>query len=119
MRKLLTGMGSMHSKVATQCISTVKSNGILLKYFITIGSGSGSGSDNDDYMNDSNDNSSSSSSGRPINGSSSRDAELLLQWKKDMLDRLVEVLRRNRNHWHPAVKRLSGELFDTLLNHLE
>ena len=102
--KLLNGMVSMHSKVASQCLSVVENNSVLLKYFVTINNDN----DEDDYNNK--------------NENSAKIVVLsdeLINWKQDRFDKLVEVLRRNRLHWHPNVKNASALLFDILLNYLE
>jgi hypothetical protein len=38
-------------------------------------------------------------------------------WKEKQFDKLIEILRKNRNHWHPMVKSASGRLFDIILNY--
>ena len=102
--KLLNGMVSMHSKVASQCLSVVENNSVLLKYFVTI--------NNDNDEDD--DNNKNENSAKMVVLS-----DELINWKQDRFDKLVEVLRRNRLHWHPNVKNASALLFDTLLNYLE
>ena len=105
--KLLIGMLSMHSKVASQCLSVVENNSILLKYFVTINS------DNDEDDNDDNINKNENSAKTVVL------SDELINWKQDRFDKLVDVLRRNRLHWHPHVKNASALLFDILLNYLE
>ena len=102
LQKLLYGMFSMHSKIATQSISVLQNNSILLKYFVTVNS------DIETIEQE--------------HGNRSKTvifSEELLNWRQDQLDKLVEILRKNRNHWHPIVKDSSAEFFDILLNYLE
>jgi hypothetical protein len=147
-QKLLNGMSSNHCKIALLCLNIASKQEILLKYFVTIPVNDDDYDyDYDDdrnrdrneseQYNNKNDNnynvdcydsieaihihkkSPKKDSNKKEIDSITAPSDDLINWKQDKFDRLVEVLRKNRNHWHPNVKALSGELFDTLLNYLE
>ena len=148
-QKLLNGMSSNHCKIALLCLNIASKQEILLKYFVTIPVNNddddyddydndrnrdrnGSEQYNNKYDNyndvDCHDSIEAIHIHKKIPQKDNNKKEIdsitapsddLINWKQDKFDRLVEVLRKNRNHWHPNVKALSGELFDTLLNYLE
>ena len=131
-QKLLNGMSSNHCKVASLCLTIASKNEILLKYFVTVPTDDNENeSENDDYndgYHDSieasqktfkdNNNNDNNDNNQAINNITTQSDDLI-NWKQDKFDRLVDVLRKNRTHWHPTVKATSGHLFDTLLNYLE
>ena len=120
-QKLLNGMLSLHSKVATQCFSIIEKNSILLRYFVDLNNNNESDDDNTNNNNNNN----NSNDINDDNNIKMYDAKIvilsdeLISWKQDRLDQLIEVLRKNRNHWHPNIVNSSALLFDRLLNYLE
>ena len=117
LQKILTGMLSYHCKIACMCLAMIDKREILMKYFVTITDDNCDNSDNENNFNE--------YSGESVEYESKKDriidriSDKLSDWKQTQLDKLVEVLRKNRNHWHPSVKSASGQLFDKLLNYLE
>ena len=126
-QKLLFGMLSDHCKVAPLCISIVEKNAILLKYFVTITEDNNNNSDNSENENENDEDDDYNSGyerdtiepGPKIPQKIEKLSEKVMEWKRNKFEKLVEILRKNRNHWHPQVKIASGKLFDTLLNYLE
>ena len=136
-QKLLNGMSSNHCKIALLCLTIVSKNEILLKYFVTvpIDDRENENEDNDDedyddgyhdsiessqktFRSNNNDKNNKNNNNQSLKNVISPSDDLT-NWKQDKFDRLVDVLRKNRTHWHPTVKATSGHLFDTLLNYLE
>jgi hypothetical protein len=136
-RRLLgpQGMESLHNKVACQCIALVQAPEILEALFVVPRSrskrrsssmwsdddyGDHSGSDGDDGYGSGND----SNAYEDAEGDGDADPEesrsrgAYNAWKQGNLEALVEVLRKNRRHWHPAVKSASASLYDTLIDYL-
>jgi hypothetical protein len=122
-QKLLSGMLSDHCKVSPLCISIVEKNAILLKYFVTITEeNNGNNSENDSNEDDDYNSGYERDTIEPvpkIPQKVEKLSEKVMEWKRNKFEKLVEILRKNRNHWHPQVKIASGKLFDTLLNYLE
>jgi hypothetical protein len=122
-QKLLSGMLSDHCKVSPLCISIVEKNAILLKYFVTITEeNNGNNSENDSNEDDDYYSGYERDTIEPvpkIPQKVEKLSEKVMDWKRNKFEKLVEILRKNRNHWHPQVKIASGKLFDTLLNYLE
>ena len=119
-QKLLNGMLSLHSKVATQCFSIIEKNSILLRYFVDLNNNNESDDDNNNNNNNNNSNDINDDNNiKMYNAKIVILSDELISWKQDRLDQLIEVLRKNRNHWHPNIVNSSALLFDRLLNYLE
>ena len=120
--RLLRGTESLHSKVACQCLSVIEDKSVLERYFVP--KLPLNDNNNNNNNNSEEEHSKNSNLNKPSSSSCSWDSEVevlpvVMEWKEQQTEKLVESLRRNRNHWHPAVKTASGRLFDTILNYLE